>query len=499
MSHSSAQAAVPQQSRQVGTRLAAARSRATATRPRSLRAATDPLHLALMLLMVLTISRAHEQFGFLAVVRPALLLVAFALLQAVMNPRLLSERGLLGTWPPKLIASFAAMACVSVPFGISPGNSGLFILQSYLPVIVFAGLLIVAVRRAADLYAFVWALVIGGGILAFFADYVFQLTSPDGGLARLNNMYTYDGNDAGLVLVVVIPMTMLTLHVSRWKGKLLSLVFLYWEWVAIARTGSRGAFIGILAVGLGLLLLPNGLAIWKRIIVLVTAVGFLLIAAPPGYWKQMMTITDPTSDYNWTARDGRREVAKRGIGYMLNHPITGIGVGNFARAEGTISDKAKNYMVDPNMPGIKWSAPHNSHVEAGAELGIPGFVIWAAMLIGGIVAPVRIRRRLPKSWQRGARDERFIYSATMYIPLSMCGFLVCCTFVSFAYMDPLYVLLAFVSGLYVCSEGMLRDRRLRAQHVMHATNSSDSMAQAGDWVAQQNRFVHLNVNPATKQ
>lgn len=489
--HNSAQAAVPRQSLEQGTRLGTQGGPATARRPRSLRPATDPLHLALMLLMVLTISRAHEQFPFLAVVRPALLLVGFALVQAVMNPRLLSEAGLLGTWPPKLIACFLGMACLSVPFGISPGNSGLFILQSYLSVIVFAGLLIVAVRRAADLYAFVWALVIGGGILAFFADYVFHLTAPDGGLARLNNMYTYDGNDAGLVLVVVIPMTLLTLQVSRWKGKLLSLVFLYWEWVAIARTGSRGAFIGILAVGLGLLLLPNGLAVWKRMVILGTAVSFLLIAAPPGYWKQMMTITDPTSDYNWTARDGRKQVAERGIGYMLGHPITGIGVGNFARAEGTISDKAKTAMVDPNTPGIKWSAPHNSHVEAGAELGIPGFVIWASMLIGGIAAPLRIRKRLPKSWQRGARDERFIYSATMYIPLSMCGFLVCCTFVSFAYMDPLYVLLAFVSGLYVCSDRLLRERRLRRQRFVNATNSSGLMAHAWAAADLRNSFANL--------
>ena len=35
----------------------------------------------------------------------------------------------------------------------------------------------------------------------------------------------------------------------------------------------------------------------------VLAVGVVLaIAAPPGYWEQMQTLTSPTEDYNWESR-----------------------------------------------------------------------------------------------------------------------------------------------------------------------------------------------------
>ena len=423
---------------------------------RLLRAATDPLHVSLVLLMVLTVSRVHQQFGFIASVRPALLLVAFAFCQALVSPRFLSEKGLLFTWPPRLIAGFAGMACLSVPFGISVGAAGAFILQLYLPVLVFAALLIVAVRKAADLYAFVWAFVIGGGILAYFANFVFALSNYNG-QARLGNMYMYDANDAGLILTVAIPLTLLTLQIARLPGKLLSILFLYWEWTAIARTGSRGAFVGVLAIGLGLLFLANGVSVIKRVGIVVAAALLLIVAAPEGYWKQMKTISNPTQDYNWTERDGRKQIAKRGIKYMLDYPVTGIGIGNFGRAEGTISAKAKNWVA--GQAGVRWAAPHNSHIEAGAELGVPGLAIWAAMLIGGIVGPIRLRRRLPRSWSRGTADERFVYAATMYVPISMLGFAVCSTFVSFAYLDPVYVLLAFVSGLAVCADALLRRPR----------------------------------------
>ena len=413
----------------------------------------DPLHIALVLLMVMTISRVHQQFGFMAKVRPAMMLVLVSFFLALANPRFLSEKGPLFTVPPKLIAAFVVMACLSVPFGLSPGASGLFILTQYAPVIVFSGLLIVATRRASDLYAFVWAFVIGGGILAFLANYVFELSMYNG-QARLGNMDMYDANDAGLVLTVAIPLTLLTFQVSRLRGKLLSALFLFWEFTAIARTGSRGAFVGVLAVGVALLLLPSGIAISRRIIALGSAVILLAVAAPQGYWKQMKSITSPTEDYNWKEKDGRKEIAKRGLGYMLQYPITGIGINNFARAEGTISDKAKSWAQGD--AGIRWAAPHNSHVEAAAELGIPGAIAWIAMLLCGVIGPIKLRRRLPRSWRRGAADERFVYACATYLPISAIGFAVCCTFVSFAYLDPIYVLLAFVSGIYVCADEILR-------------------------------------------
>lgn len=428
----------------------------------TLRVAMDPLHASLVLLMIMSISRVHQQFPFIAVARPALVLVAFSLLYALLNPRLLSEKALFQTWPPRVLAGFALVACLSVPFGISPGASGSFILQLYAPVLVFAALLVVATRKAGDLYALIWSFVIGGGVLAFFANFVFRLSVANG-QARLGDMYMYDANDAGLVLAVCIPLTLLTLHTSGWKGKVLSLLFLYWEWVAIARTGSRGAFVGVIAVGVGLMLFADSIPLLKRLSILAGATVVLLVAAPQGYWKQMQSITSPTEDYNWTAKDGRKQVAKRGLHYMLDYPVTGIGIGNFPRAEGTISDKARNWT--PSDAGIRWSAAHNSHIEAGAELGIPGLILWIVMLVGGVVGPLRLRKKLPRSWRRGTQEQRFIYAATGYLPISMLGFIVSSTFVSFAYLDPVYVLLAFVSGLYVCSNAALEHHQANTGNV----------------------------------
>jgi O-antigen ligase len=145
----------------------------------------------------------------------------------------------------------------------------------------------------------------------------------------------------------------------------------------------------------------------------------------------------------------------RGIGYMNQYPVFGLGIDNFSRAECTISPKIASLRVNGPM---KCSAPHNSYVEAGSELGVPGLLIWTSLVIGGIFAPLRFRGRLPKSWRRGTRSERFIYNATSFFSVAMIGFAVPSFFVSFAWRDPVYLMAAFLTGLYVATRVQIEER-----------------------------------------
>jgi O-antigen ligase len=131
---------------------------------------------------------------------------------------------------------------------------------------------------------------------------------------------------------------------------------------------------------------------------------------------------------------------------MMSHPVFGVGINNFGVAEGTISPLARRF--SDTRVGIKWSAPHNAWVQAGAETGIPGLIVWATLTIGGAVSVIRIRRRLPKSWlKHGTPDQRFLYLAALYVPVAYAGFVMCATFLSWAWNDPLYVLFAISLGL----------------------------------------------------
>jgi O-antigen ligase len=216
----------------------------------------------------------------------------------------------------------------------------------------------------------------------------------------------------------------------------------------IARTGSRGAFLGLVILLLVYLLSLKGASVIGRIMVIAILFGGLTLTAPDGYWKQMNTITDAQDDYNWDADMGRRKLAIRGIGYMMRFPIFGLGIENFGRAEGTISERALKWT--PDQPGIKWSVAHNSYLQAGAELGIGGFILFISLVLGIIIHPYRLRPKIPKSWGEGDWEERFMKESLFFIPLAGLGFAIPGFFVSFAYNDPLYVIAALAGGLVSC-------------------------------------------------
>lgn len=414
--------------------------------PVPLRLSTDPLHLALFVLLIFTVSRVHQHFPMLAKMRPALLLALAAAGIAYINPRYLSRRKVLYTWPAKAVAVLAVLSAGSALFGISMGNSGKFILDEYSKTIIQTLLVIAAIRHAGDLYTFICAYVIGSGILVYFAQFVFGTSNRGSYAERLGHLYTYDANDIGVVLLVGLALCLLIMQTARPRTRPVLVLLLVGIGAALARSGSRGAFVGIGAFVTATLLLPSTVSLSKRLgFILVISTG-LTVFAPAGYWRQMATVLTPDQDYNTYSKDGREALIKRGLDYMARYPIFGVGINNFSKAECTISEKARQRLTGD---GIRCTAPHNSYVQAGAETGILGLITWCGVIIGGIVSLLRLRARLPRSWRRGDPEQRFLFAATTYLALAFVGFAVTAFFVSFAWMDTLYILAAFVAGLYV--------------------------------------------------
>ena len=409
--------------------------------------ARDPLRILLFLLTIITVSRVHQQWPFLAVFRPALLLAFLTAVYAFLNPRLIEQRGPFYTWPGKVTLALGILACVSAPFGMSTGGSAMYILTEYSKTLIFAFLLFAAIRTAADLYTLTWAYVVGSAILVWMALFLFGLSKASGSaVERLSNLYTWDANDIGVVLIVGLALTLLIFQTASGRGKVAAGAIIAGIGATIARSGSRGSFVGLLAFGFALLFMLNQVSVVKRAVFLAVTLLGLIIEAPRGYWEQMQTVTAPTQDYNWSAQDGRKEVAKRGLGYMLSHPIFGLGIHNFWRAECIEGEKVQGQVMGT---GIRCTPPHNSYIEAGAEMGIPGLALWCSLVIGGIVSCRRLRRRLPRSWLKGDPEQRFLYQATMYLQLAFIGFAVCAFFLTFAWLDIIYMLAAYLGGLYV--------------------------------------------------
>jgi O-antigen ligase len=244
-------------------------------------------------------------------------------------------------------------------------------------------------------------------------------------------------------MIVGLASVLLLLNVTRGWQKGLLLLITIGIGATIARSGSRGGFLGLIAfLGVALFTL-NSITPLRRVVIMLLVAAGMGLFAPPGYMKQMNTILNPEDDYNTQSVNGRGPLMRRGLKYMAAYPVFGVGIAAFGQAECTLSG------LPTGAGGTRCGAPHNSFVQAAAETGVVGIGVWLSMVFGGIFSMLKLRRKLPRHWRRGNQAERFMYGATSHFAVALVGFAASAFFVSFAWMDILYAQIALISGLYL--------------------------------------------------
>jgi len=228
--------------------------------------------------------------------------------------------------------------------------------------------------------------------------------------------------------------------------------------VGLIRSGSRGGFLALLAVAAFVLLGFTTLPARSRVAGLILILAVTFTTASDKYWAQMQTIIHPTDDYNATEDAGRMKIWTRGLGYMAAHPLLGVGASNFQVAEGTISPLARR---QERGRGVRWGAAHNSFIQIGAELGIPGLLLFVALIASCFAA----LRRVARNALRAAEARRAAITVSRLaqsLMAALVGFVVGAFFLSLAYADMLYTLAALAVALAKVELGDARTRdRLR--------------------------------------
>jgi O-antigen ligase len=338
-----------------------------------------------------------------------------------------------------LATAILILMVLSVPGGVYPGLSFMFILKDHLRTFLMLVLIAASIRSRADVERFAVVQLVGAVMYSVVVMTRIQISQ--GG--RLGELYFYDANDLGMMIVATVPAAIFFLRqeepVSR---RLIALAAVGILILALLRTGSRGGFVGLLGV--------VGYLVWRfRAVprrVRFTAVAAMLLLmtafASDQYWKSMQTLLNPTQDYNWSGKgeEGRMEVWKRGMGYMVDHPFFGVGANAFPAAEGMISPLAQRQDIGI---GLKWSAAHNSFVQIGAELGVGGLVLFLVLL-------VRAGRSLGaiSSLPRGPRGRALPEAGlAQTLGAALVGYCIAGFFLSQAYSAFLYSMLGIIVGL----------------------------------------------------
>lgn len=415
-----------------GVRAAVGGSLAAGRTPRA-------LVVALALFLVVNFARAHEGFYFLLPLHLAQVTgIPLILLALAKLPRE-QLRAVLSTRPGRCVLFIGAMMVLSVPLSIWPGHSVAY-LRSTAPIsyMMFVTTAAVLVDRQAI------PLVLRAEVLAAASGAIrMQLPGApvymEGGIPRALFGWTYDPNDTAVLFLVTIPLAIYLATrrgAARWLWYGVALIMV----LAIVRTGSRGGMLGMGAM-LGALVLLSPARQRARLMTAGAAAAVVFVGAVQAnpVLRARFASTFET-DYNQTATNGRIEIWKRGMYYMATHPATGVGIDNFTVAELRIGSglKQQQGITDRHM-----FTAHNSLVQIGAELGVPGLLAFLGMVATAAAGLWRIRSRASASGEAAADDAALASSVlTSITGLFAGGF-----FLSLAYSPMTYFTYALAAAV----------------------------------------------------
>jgi len=409
-----------------------------AAQPQTAKPSTWDLLLVCVAVYVATaVGRVHELFPVLGYLKPALVASALALgLYALQQG---GQRRIARLRSPATTCLLALLlwSAFSVPAALNQGlafQSWLNLAQTIVMCLLVAG----SVRNPRDVERLG---LVYFGVTVVYTVVVLSRFQLDADSWRLGRLYYYDANDFATLIVTAMPFGLyFVLSRRRTMLRLLALAGLGALAVGLIRSGSRGGFLAFLAVVTFILLRLTTVPARTRLAGLLLIVAVTFGTASDQYWAQMQTIISPKRDYNLTSEEGRVQIWERGLGYMADHPVFGLGLRNFQVAEGTISAQARR--AERGL-GVRWGAAHNTFVQAGAELGVPGLLLFVALLVHAFVGLSRAARRFRNAEQPGTDASRLAQT----VMAALVGFVVGGFFLSLAYADLLYMLVAFSMGL----------------------------------------------------
>lgn len=220
----------------------------------------------------------------------------------------------------------------------------------------------------------------------------------------------HDPNELALAVAIVLPLAFALFELKRSSWRLLLLLFtLGLTGVCVVKTQSRGGQI--------VLLLVLFVYFVRRYGVRVGAVAGGLAALPV-----MLLGGRGTAEAQGSTME-RLECWSAGLKMFRSSPLIGVGAGQFTEHHHLTA--------------------HNSYILAAAELGLPGMLLWTALLWLSIKIPLRV---LQDAERIGASQNARTWALALLAALvAMAGGMV---FLSYAYKELLWIYMGLAAALF---------------------------------------------------
>jgi O-antigen ligase len=227
-----------------------------------------------------------------------------------------------------------------------------------------------------------------------------------------NNVY-HNPNDLGVLSLLALGVALAVLATSTVRrvariGAAISAAILI---VVIVMTKSRGVLLGLI-VGMGPAALRLVFSKSRRLIYVIIGAIALLLLVPTSTWDRYtgmgkLTSTDTLAEADPEGSAAERwEIQKSAWKIFASNPLTGVGLGNFSVA---------NLRYLPRL-GLKDT--HNTYLNLATELGLPGLLLWLAL----VYSVMKATRNARVKWGTAALGIEYIWIERATLGFLVAGF-----------------------------------------------------------------------------
>ena len=253
-----------------------------------------------------------------------------------------------------------------------------------------------------------------------------------------------NAGDFGIQMVIFTPLaTTFILALRSYWGRYKCLLFYLFPFtglIVLIGTASRGAQLGVMAIGFWFLMKSrNGIKAMAGILI----IGWALFSILPE--KMLDEYTTAGED---STSENRLVLWSYGLEVVGDYPVLGIGLENFL---------GYCWFMNPVIVegATACQETHNTYIEALTEVGVTGFLVYILILISMLVINARTRANAE------SLDNKFIWYISHGLDGGLIGYMISSVFISVLFYPMVWVQLAMITSLYTISKKQLIDAEIR--------------------------------------
>ena len=311
-----------------------------------------------------------------------------------------------------------------------------------------------AVRSTRDLQVLCWAFLVG----ALFTAVYSMATGSYSEAGRLSGIFDSNFFAAQLVAAMALGFFMVA-SVRGWSVRLLLAAMLTTYVVAFALTQSRG---GLLALGAALLAMVVFAGRWRPQSI---AVALIVVGIGVAYYGSFAAseVRQRITNVSAEGSAGRADEWRIGVEMLRDHPVAGVGLGNFSVLEPAYGI-ADVDLLKPQYVFENRLETHNTYLQVASELGLVGLGLVLTLVAGTFMAGIGAVRRFDRSGDViGEALTRGLIVATV-------GILSAYVFLSGLFEKQLWLLLGIVIATHFVAK----------QQARHGPSSKNQPEPSGD-------------------